>query len=229
MGNESEERHRAAREAIAARMRADNEAAKKRQEAEHRRIMDEHHQRQLQQIENNKRITQQKKAQPAASNTPQPVKYKRSSFKIFLAISLQFLVTCGSWLLFIFSFTMVAYSDLTGLKCAEKCLNSLPFQSDLGFWRIYYSLFNFVNLIFSISPLIVIWQAITGSNFKKIKWVYILALMQVISWPILHIVLAGENTSNVQEIRSGYYTWLLSMIITTFSAFSINNIEKSRY
>jgi len=235
MGNESEERHRAEREAIAARMRAEAQATRLRQEAEHRRLRDEHYNRQLQELENNKRIAreskQQQKKQERASSQSQtePKTRKKTTFKRFIALSFQLLIVILAWLIFLYSFTIKAYADLTGYECAKKCLTDLPFSSGNGYWRIYYFLFNLVNLLLGLSPIIAIGQIKNREYFRKLKWSYAIALIQVLSWPILHIILTDSKDLGIQDIQSGYYIWLLSIFITTCAAFKFSKYKDPSY
>jgi hypothetical protein len=112
----------------------------------------------------------------------------------------------GSLVLFAAAAFLPAYTSDTGWDCAQVCVESIIFLSSIKWpWGYYHFAFNFSNLFMVSVPLLYL---------LKRKWsvplflpiIQLLLILHMISWPIL-------NIESIQDIRIGYYVWLLSMIL----------------
>jgi hypothetical protein len=128
------------------------------------------------------------------------------------AIGLSIAVT-----LFIVSFLLPAFEYEEGYFYAVACMVIfIPTFDVYDLWpRIYWFLFTFSNLIMLLLPILLV----TRWRYKKIpigiRILQLILLCHVISWPI--IAFFGEF---LDMIHTGYYVWLLSMIIMAVVTFT---------
>ncbi len=108
--------------------------------------------------------------------------------------------------LFIASAFFPAYTSDTGWDCARVCIESILFLNSIKWpWGYYHFAFNFSNLFMVSVPMLYLFK----SNWRVplfLPAIQLLLILHVISWPIL-------NLDRIEDIRIGYYLWLVSMIL----------------
>jgi len=119
------------------------------------------------------------------------------------AISVLLITSLG---LFITSAFLPAYTSDTGWDCAQVCVESILFLSSIKWpWGYYHFAFNFSNLFMVSVPIIYLIKR----NWRVplfLPFIQLLLILHVLSWPVI-------NLERIEDIRIGYYLWLLSMIL----------------
>ena len=112
----------------------------------------------------------------------------------------------SSLMLFIASAFLPAYKSDTGWDSAQVCVESIGFLGSIKWpWGYYLFAFNFSNLFMVSVPILYL--------LKK-KWrvplflpfIQLLLILHVLSWAVI-------NFERIEDVRIGYYLWLLSMIL----------------
>jgi len=116
---------------------------------------------------------------------------------------------CLLIILFVGSFFLPAYNDELGYECAWICFNAIFQAQDDDLWNlIYHPLFNVTNLL-TVFFIISLVFCKTARRPKFLKVLGGLLILHLLSWPILHLIMAN---SDVSDIQIGYYLWAFSII-----------------
>ncbi len=112
-------------------------------------------------------------------------------------------------LLFYISFFLPSYHTYLGYECAKLC--SFDILEDLDLFNIefyYYFSFTFSNIMMIILPILLL------SRYRNAPTPLYLCIIQVIL--LLHVISWLFPVGDINEIKIGYYVWLLSMCIILY-------------
>ena len=110
-------------------------------------------------------------------------------------------------LLFVGSFFLPAYGDLSGFACFGWCWGALlGHDTEIlsGAW-FYYSDFVLANVLF-IGLAVALFATKKSRRLRSI--ISVVIFLQVLSWLALHIF--SGQPSQVVEIKLGYYVWVIA-------------------
>ena len=134
------------------------------------------------------------------------------------AVSVLLTISLG---LFITSAFLPAYTSDIGWDCARVCVESIGFLGSIKWpWGYYHFAFNFSNLFMVSVPILYL--------LKK-KWrvplflpfIQLMLILHVLSWPVL-------NFGRIEDIRIGYYSWVLSMILVFIAMWIKRKFQRLR-
>jgi len=131
------------------------------------------------------------------------------------------IITVVAFLLFVISFFLPAFDGgknyTMGYQCAKMCAIDLWDVWDDDFWDddfyslLYYFPFTFSNLIMLVLPPLLLTRCRYIAIPKYVIGLQIILLLHVLSW-----ICIGLANNDINDIRVGYYIWLLSMFLILY-------------
>lgn len=117
-----------------------------------------------------------------------------------------------AWILFLISFFLPAYADLSGYTCAVACLfyYSECVESARP-WTLYFFPFTFSNILMFVLPILVVSVCRRRRLPFGILIIQLILFVHVVSWPILMSL--GCLEGSIKGIGIGYYIWFVSMVL----------------
>ena len=133
-------------------------------------------------------------------------------------INILLIISLG---LFIASAFLPAYTSDTGWDCARVCVESIGFLGSIKWpWGYYHFAFNFSNLFMVSIPAFYLFKRNRRVPLF-LPLIQLLLILHVISWPIL-------NFERITDIRIGYYSWLLSMLLVFIAIWKKRNYQMGK-
>ena len=123
-------------------------------------------------------------------------------------------LTISGMVLFVVSFFLPAYYNIPGYECAQIVLTDIwgdeSDQRNRFLVSVYYLAFNFSNGLMLALPVLLLIRFRAKPVPLWMVGIQFVLLLHVLSWPVIHLV---ESVEEFQEIKVGYYLWLLSMCL----------------